>query len=52
MTPSVAPELTTFRWSSNDEAHRFSVEDLAHGWVIAASKLGRLRNERRRRGGS
>jgi Aldehyde dehydrogenase family len=40
MTTTAAPELTTFRWSSDDEADRFSVEDPATGEVIAIVQGG------------
>jgi acyl-CoA reductase-like NAD-dependent aldehyde dehydrogenase len=35
MTMTMAPELTTYRWSSADEADRISVEDPATGELIA-----------------
>jgi acyl-CoA reductase-like NAD-dependent aldehyde dehydrogenase len=35
MTIALTPELTTYRWSSDDEAARFPVEDPATGEVIA-----------------
>jgi acyl-CoA reductase-like NAD-dependent aldehyde dehydrogenase len=35
MTITPTPELTTLRWSSNDEGDRFTVEDPATGEVIA-----------------
>jgi acyl-CoA reductase-like NAD-dependent aldehyde dehydrogenase len=35
MTIALTPELTTYRWSSNDEADQFTVEDPATGEVIA-----------------
>jgi acyl-CoA reductase-like NAD-dependent aldehyde dehydrogenase len=34
MTTALEPELSTYRWSSHDEAHRFPVEDPATGEVI------------------
>jgi hypothetical protein len=40
MTTTVAPGLTTFRWSSDDEADRFAVEDPATGEVITIVQGG------------
>jgi betaine-aldehyde dehydrogenase len=40
MTTTVAPELTTFRWSSHDDADRFAVEDPATGEVITIVQAG------------
>jgi acyl-CoA reductase-like NAD-dependent aldehyde dehydrogenase len=40
MTTTAAPELTTFRWSSDDEADRFSVEGPATGEVITIVQGG------------
>jgi acyl-CoA reductase-like NAD-dependent aldehyde dehydrogenase len=40
MTTTVAPELTTFRWSSHDDADRFAVEDPATGEVITIVQGG------------
>jgi hypothetical protein len=33
MTTALEPELSTYRWSSHDEADRFPVEDPATGEV-------------------
>jgi acyl-CoA reductase-like NAD-dependent aldehyde dehydrogenase len=40
MTTTVVPGLTTFRWSSDDEADRFAVEDPATGEVITIVQGG------------
>jgi hypothetical protein len=40
MTTALEPELSTFRWSSNDPAGRFPVEDPATGEVITLVQGG------------
>jgi hypothetical protein len=40
MTTSLEPELGTYRWSSQDEADRFPVEDPATGEVITLVQGG------------
>src|SRR5260370_16342763 len=40
MTTALAPELSTYRWSSHDEADRFPVEDPATGEVITLVQGG------------
>ena len=40
MTTALEPELSTFRWSSNDPADRFPVEDPATGEVITLVQGG------------
>jgi acyl-CoA reductase-like NAD-dependent aldehyde dehydrogenase len=40
MTTALEPELTTYRWSSNDPADRFPVEDPATGEVITLVQGG------------
>jgi acyl-CoA reductase-like NAD-dependent aldehyde dehydrogenase len=40
MTTTTLPEVSTFRWSSNDPADRFAVEDPATGEVIAVVQGG------------
>ena len=39
---AAAPELLTYRWSSNDQADRVPVEDPATGEVIAVVQGGGL----------
>ena len=40
MTTALEPELSTFRWSSNDPADRFPVEDPATGELITLLQGG------------
>jgi hypothetical protein len=40
MTTTQAPELTTFRWSSHDQADQIPVEDPATGEVITIVEGG------------
>src|SRR5580700_4183987 len=40
MTTALEPELSTYRWSSHDEADRFGVEDPATGEVITLVQGG------------
>ena len=40
MTTALEPELSTYRWSSHDEADRFPVEDPATGEVITLVQGG------------
>ncbi|HJY60443.1 MAG TPA: aldehyde dehydrogenase family protein [Streptosporangiaceae bacterium] len=40
MTTALEPELSTYRWSSQDEADRFPVEDPATGEVITLVQGG------------
>jgi acyl-CoA reductase-like NAD-dependent aldehyde dehydrogenase len=40
MTTALEPELSTYRWSSHDEADRFPVEDPATGEVITLVRGG------------
>jgi hypothetical protein len=40
MTTALEPELSSFRWSSNDPADRFPVEDPATGEVITLVQGG------------
>jgi acyl-CoA reductase-like NAD-dependent aldehyde dehydrogenase len=40
MTTALEPELSTFRWSSNDPADRFPVEDPATGVLITLVQGG------------
>jgi hypothetical protein len=46
MATALEPELTTYRWSSNDPADRFPVEDPATGEVIALVQGGRRLDHR------
>jgi hypothetical protein len=39
MTTALEPELSTYRWSSHDEAGRFPLEDPATGMMPAVQRV-------------